>query len=68
MSSITILPLLVQIVRTLAIVTIFVQCVVINTLQYHDTVDLVQDSEMEDPQLVAERGVGRNHGKTMGKN
>ena len=37
------------------------------TVQYHDTVDFVQDSETEDPQLVAEPGVGRNHGKTMGK-
>ena len=42
-------------------------CVLVNTLQYHDTVDLVQDSETEDPQLVAEPGVGRNHGETMGK-
>ena len=47
---------------------IFVRCVLVNTLQYHDTVDVVQDSETEDPQLVAEPGVGRNHGKTMGKN
>ena len=38
-----------------------------NTLQSHDTVAFVQDSEMEDPHLVAELGVGRNHGKTMGK-
>ena len=66
--SITILPLLVQIVRTFATVTIFVQCVLVNTLQYHDTVDLVQDSETEDPQLVAEPDMGRNPGKTMGKN
>ena len=29
----------------------------VNTLQYHDTVDFVQDSETEDPQLVAEPGV-----------
>ena len=41
-------------------------CVLVNKLQYHDTVDFVQDSETEDPQLVAELGVGRNHGKTMG--
>ena len=46
---------------------IFVRCVLVNTLQYHDTVDFVQDSETEYPQLVAEPGVGRNHGKTMGK-
>ena len=46
---------------------IFVLCVLVNSLQYHDTVDFVQDSETEDPQLVAELGVGRNHGKTMGK-
>ena len=63
-SSITILPLLVQIIRTFATVTMFVQCVLVNTLQYHD---VVQDSETEDPQLVAEPGVGRDHGKTMGK-
>ena len=61
------LPLLVQIIRTFAIVTIFVQCVLVHTLQYHDTVDFVQDSETEDPQLVAEPGVGRNHGSTTGK-
>ena len=43
--------------------------VLVNTLQYHDTVNFVQDSETEDPQLVAELWrVGRNHGKTMGKN
>ena len=47
--------------------TIPVQCVLVITLQYHDTVDFVQDSETKDPQLVAEPGVGRNHGKTMGK-
>ena len=66
-SSTTILRLLVQIIRTFATVTIPVLCVLVNTLQYHDTVDLVQDSEKEDPQLVAEPSVGRNHGKTMGK-
>ena len=49
-SSTTILPLLVQIIRTFANVTIFVQCVLVNTLQYHHTVDFVQDSETEDPQ------------------
>ena len=32
-----------------------------------DTFNFVQDFETEDPQLVAEPGVGRNHGKTMGK-
>ena len=46
---------------------ILVRCVLVNTLQYHDTVDFVQDSETDDPQLVAEKGVGRNHCKTMGK-
>ena len=64
-SSITILPLLVQIFRTFAIVTFFVLCVMVNTLPYHDPVDFVQDPETEDPQLVAEPSVGRNHGKTM---
>ena len=44
-----------------------VLCELVNTLQYHDTVDFVQDVETEDPQLVAEPGVGRNHGKTTGK-
>ena len=44
---------------------IFVRCVLVNTLQYNDTVDFVQDSETEDPQLVAEPGVGRKHDKTM---
>ena len=29
----------------------FVQCVMVNTLQYHETVDFVQDSVTEDPQL-----------------
>ena len=66
-SSITILPLLEQIIRTFATVTIPVLCVLVNTSQCHDAVDFVQDSETEDPQLVAEPGVGRNHGKTMGK-
>ena len=50
-SSITILPHLVQITWTFAIVTIFVQCVLVNTLQYHDTVDFVQYSETEDPHM-----------------
>ena len=66
-SSITILLFLVRIIWTFATVTSFVLCVLVNTLQYHDIVDIVQDSETEDPQLVAEPGVGRNHGKTMGK-
>ena len=48
------LPLLVQILRTFATVTTLVLGVLVNTLQYHDTVDFVQDSETEDPQLVAE--------------
>ena len=38
-SSITILPLLVHVVRTSATVTTPVRCVLVNTLQYHDTVD-----------------------------
>ena len=50
-SSITIMPLLVQIIRTFAIVTMFVQRVLVNTLRYHDTVDFAQDSETEDPHL-----------------
>ena len=40
-SSITILPLLVQIIRSFATVTTLVHCVLVNTLQYHDTVDFV---------------------------
>ena len=43
--------------------TIFVQWVLVKTLQHHDTVDFLHDSETEDPQLVAEPGVGRNHGR-----
>ena len=68
-SSITILPLLLQIIRTFATLTNLCSvCAGKTTLQYHDTVEFVQDSETEDPpQLVAEPGVGRNHGKTMGK-
>ena len=66
-SSITILLFLVRNFWTFATVTIFVLCVLIDTLQYHDTVEFAQDSETEDPQLVAELGVGRNHGKTVGK-
>ena len=70
-SSITILPLLVQIIwtsATLANPCSVCVCVLVNTLQCHDSVNFVQDSATENPQLVAERGVGRNHGKTMGKN
>ena len=44
-----ILPFLVQIFRTFATVTFFVQCLLVNTLQYPDAVDVVQDSETEDP-------------------
>ena len=29
----------------------FVLCVLVNTLQYHDAVDFVKDSETEDPQF-----------------
>ena len=47
--------------------SLFVRCVLVNTLQYHDTVDVVQDSETEDPQLVAEPCVGRKQGKTVGE-
>ena len=63
----TILLLLVHFIRTVVTVTIPVLCVLVNTIQYHDTVDIVQDFETEDPKLVAEPCVGRNHGKTMGK-
>ena len=42
---------LVQIIRTFAALAIFVQCVFVNTLQYHDTVDFVWDTETEDPHL-----------------
>ena len=42
-------------------------CVLVNWPQCHDTVIFVQDSETGDPQLVAEPGVGRNHGEAMGK-
>ena len=41
-------------------------CVLVNTFQYHDTVDFIKDSETKDPQLVAEPGVGRNHGVWTG--
>ena len=46
---------------------IFVRCVLVNTLQYHDTVDFVQDSETEDPQLVAERARGTKPWQDNGK-
>ena len=49
-SSITILPLLVQIIRTFATLTNLCSVCAGNTLHYHDTVDFVQDSETEDPQ------------------
>ena len=63
-----ILPSLVHTIST-ATVTTPVLGVLVNTLQYHDTVDFVQDTETENPQLVAELWrVGRNHRKTMGKN
>ena len=51
----------------MATVASIVQCAHVNTLQYQDTFDFVSDFETEDPQLVAEPGVGRNHDKTMGK-
>ena len=54
-TSITILPLLVQIIWTFTTLTIIVHCVLVNTLQYHDTVDLVQDAETEDPHRDKER-------------
>ena len=66
-SSITILLLLVHISQIFETVTIPVLVALANTLQSHDTVDYVQDSETEDPQLVAEPRVGRNHGHTMVK-
>ena len=47
-NGITILLFLVRIFWTFATVKIFVLCVLVNTLQYHDTVDIVQDSETED--------------------
>ena len=50
--SITILLLLVHIIRTFATVTTPVLGVLVNTLQYHDTVNFVHDSETEDPQPV----------------
>ena len=53
--SISILPFLVHIFRTFATGTTPVLCVLVNTLQHHDTVDFVQDSETEDPHLDAMR-------------
>ena len=46
---------------------VFVRCVLVNTLQYHDTVEFVQDSETEDPQVVAEPGVGTKPWQDNGK-
>ena len=66
-SSTTVLPLLVQIVWTFTIVAMCGLCALVNRPQYHDVVTVVQESETEDPQLVAEPGVGRNHGEAMGK-
>ena len=48
-NSITILLFLTLIFRTFAALTIFVECVFVNTLQYHDTDDFGQDPETEDP-------------------
>ena len=59
--------ILVHTILIFAIVITPVLGVMVNTLQYYDTVNVVQDSETEDPQLVAEQRVGRNHGNTMGK-
>ena len=42
-------------------------CVLVQRLQYHDTATSGKDSETGDPQLVAEPGVGRNHGWAVGK-
>ena len=50
-SSITVLPLLGEIICTFATATtLSCVCVLVNTLQYHDTVGFVKDSETEDPQ------------------
>ena len=54
--SVTILLLLVHVIRTFATVTTTVLGVLVNTLQYHDTVDFVQDSETEDPQFGSGAG------------
>ena len=45
----------------------FCLCALMNWPQYHDAVIVAQESETEDPHLVAEPGVGRNHGEAMGK-
>ena len=66
--SIKVLLLLVKSSQIFATVTILVLVALAKTLQSHDTVDFAQDSETEDPQLVAERRMGRNHGNTIGKN
>ena len=52
---------MVHIIRTSQPWQIFVRCVLVNTLQYHDAVNFLQDSVTEDPQLVAEPGVGRKN-------
>ena len=52
---------------TFATVTTPVLGVLVNTLQYHDTVDFVQDSETEDPQLVAEQARGSKPWQDNGK-
>ena len=41
---------------------IHVRCVLVNTLQYHDTVDFVQDFETEDPHSCSIRGT---HGPNL---
>ena len=48
-SSITILLLMVHIIQIFATVITLVLGVLVNTLQYHDTVNFVQDSKTEDP-------------------
>ena len=57
--SITILLLLVHFIRTFATVTTPVLGALVNTLQYHDTVDFEQASETEDPQVSKTHGRGR---------
>ena len=41
--------------------------VLVNTLLYYETDNFEEDPETKDLQFVAEPGVGRNHGKAMGK-
>ena len=41
--------------------------VLVNTLLDYETDNFEKDPETKDLQLVAEPGVGRNHGKAMGK-